>query len=124
VGFLLNEKIKDNKALGLKHEVEYNLELAALAGADTSDKDLTLDINSKDIEDVSALFPFLKEGRICLALHPFTSDPAKQWPMEKFVGLAGRLTAELDATVCMVGTESEGCNVRRSFASLGSRFAT
>lgn len=95
-GFLLTRKMADNKALGLKHEVEYNLELAGLAGGATSDKSIRL-------------------GRLpgqnnpaytgAIAIHPYTSDPLKEWGPGRFRELAARVSDELGLRVLIVGKE-------------------
>jgi ADP-heptose:LPS heptosyltransferase len=93
-GFLLNKRIKDNKGLGLKHEVESNLELVNLIGATTKDKSLALGRLS---EQRNAKY----SGAI--AVHPFTSDIVKQWPLERFMELAARIAQELKSKVVLVG---------------------
>ena len=93
--FLLTRKIKDLKHLGLKHEVEYNLDLVKIIGAETKDKSLALitdNVGSK--EDV-------------VVIHPWTSDPVKQWPEERFRELALRIAKETVSGVLIVGGPEE-----------------
>ena len=111
-GFLLNRKIADLKHLGLKHEVEYNLDLAGLAEAKTLERSVSL----------GKLPPFPHpEYDQAIAVHPFTSDPLKQWPREKFRELAQRVEQELKLKVVVVGVvkENEGAG-RELFEGLGS----
>ena len=85
--FLLNLKMKDKKNLGEKHEVLYNLELVGLVGAKTQDLSLSLKIEDNIINGLG--YDFTSEPRATfLAIHPWTSDPVKQWPLENFKGLA------------------------------------
>ena len=98
-GFLLNYKIPDKKHLGLVHEVKSNLELVGLVGAKTDDKSLCLKIEGR-----SHLAP--NEGNL-VAVHPWTSDPLKQWPYEYFVELTTRLIRELNVKVAIVGGQEE-----------------
>jgi len=105
-GFLLTHKIKDRKHLGEKHEIEYNLELASLVDAKT--KDLTLSISIED----SIIDDLLKDAGIenndnLVALHPWTSDPIKQWPLQNFSELAKRLIREQDMRVIIIGGKDE-----------------
>jgi ADP-heptose:LPS heptosyltransferase len=109
--FLLTQKIEDLKHLSQKHEVEYNLDLVKAIGAETKDKSLTL-----KIEELS---PGLKSetsdptGRDCtghlypgvgiIVIHPWTSDPVKQWPVERFRELAQKIVKETDLDVLIVG---------------------
>lgn len=94
-GFLLTHKIKDTKHLGNRHEVDCNLELVGLLGARAVDKELKIRVNDDLYKN------FL--GQKIVAVHPFTSDPVKQWPVERFIELAQRINFELGAKVVMVG---------------------
>jgi len=79
-GFLLTHKIKDEKSLGLKHEVEYNLDLAKLIGATTQDMSVSLNNITAD-----------ERYRGAIAVHPYASDALKLWPIERFRELALKL---------------------------------
>jgi len=94
LGILLNRKIKDNKALGLKHEVEYNLDLVSLVPAKTNNKSVSLD-----------KLPVLDNEKYkgAIAVHPFTSDSVKLWPQECFKELAKRISGEFGLKVIIVG---------------------
>jgi heptosyltransferase-2 len=105
-GFLLTHKIKDRKYLGEKHEIEYNLELASLVGAKTQDQTLSISIDDSTIDGL------LKDAGIenndnLVALHPWTSDPIKQWPLQNFSELAKRLVREQDMRVIIIGGKDE-----------------
>jgi len=105
-GILLTHKIKDNKYLGEKHEVEYNLELAGLAGAKTGDSRLSLKIN-EDVLDNFTQAAALRGNFSLVAVHPWTSDPVKQWPIDNFYALAAKLASLPDIKVVIVGGEEE-----------------
>ncbi len=94
-GFLLTHKIEDQKYKGLKHEVEYNLELVGLIGAKTKDNTLLLRIND-DLLSIDL-------PHNAVAIHPWTSDSVKQWPLTNFSELALRLVKELNAKVVIIG---------------------
>jgi ADP-heptose:LPS heptosyltransferase len=105
-GFLLTHKIKDKKHLGEKHEIEYNLELVSLVGAKTEDKGLSISVDDNIINDL------LQDAGIrgydnLIAIHPWTSDPVKQWPLEYFYRLAQRLIRELNLSVLIIGGKDE-----------------
>ncbi|HNW40193.1 MAG TPA: glycosyltransferase family 9 protein [Candidatus Omnitrophota bacterium] len=97
-GFLLTHKLKDTKHLGDRHEVDCNLELVGLLGAKVSDKSLSVRVDDN-------LYKYFINQSIVI-IHPFTSDPVKQWPIERFNQLANRIRAELDLKVVMVGLSS------------------
>lgn len=104
--FLLTHRMEDKKHLGLKHEVEYNLELVGLIGAATADKTLSLKINNDIINNLLAQYG-IKENDILLALHPWTSDPVKRWPLENFRELAKMLLGERNIKVAVIGGKEE-----------------
>jgi len=99
-GFLLTHKLKDTKYQGARHEVEYNFELVSLIGAGNSgiasSQKTLLAMTNIPVDN----FDFLAGA---VAIHPFTSDPVKQWPLERFKELARRIARELGVKVVMVG---------------------
>jgi ADP-heptose:LPS heptosyltransferase len=103
--FLLTKTIQDTKDLGLKHEVECNLELVRMVGADTTDKSLSLNVDDLPTSQVGSLAPTCEVGVI--AIHPWTSDPVKQWPPERFRELTLRLVKELETDVIIIGGKEE-----------------
>ena len=108
-GILLTHKMQDNKNLGLKHEVESNLDLVSLIGAKTSDKEIRLgklpEYNNSEYSQA-------------IAVHPFTSDPVKQWPIERFQELIRRLAQDSGVKVLVVGKEEKA---GKEFDNLGSK---
>jgi len=101
-GFLLTHKIKDKKYLGEKHEVEYNLELVGLIQAETEDKTLFLEIDSS----IPGSFD-IKDNDNLVVVHPWTSDPLKQWPTDNFRKLSKRLIKEKNLKIAIVGGKEE-----------------
>ena len=96
-GFLLTHRIYDRKNLALKHEIEYNLDLVALAGAFTNDKSPKLKIADTN-------FPELLKDSPLIAIHPWTSDKVKQWPLVRFKELIMRLSG---FNIVIVGGKEE-----------------
>jgi len=94
-GFLLTHKIRDMKYLGEKHEVEYNLDLVSLIGARTEDKSLAFNLSGGFASDFD------------LAIHPWTSDPIKEWPLANFRKLIERLARETDLKIAIIGGKEE-----------------
>jgi len=89
--FLLTHSLMDTKAEGKKHEVQANLELVGLLGAKTLDTNLTLNLRNNITE------------RNLIAVHPFTSDQVKQWPLIRFKELIQRLVKLRKGTVVVIG---------------------
>lgn len=114
-GFLLTHKLADAKHLGLKHEVEYNLELVGLLGAATGNLGLSLSIESGIINNFLAEFKVRDEERL-VAMHPWTSDPVKDWP--HFRQLATLLASGPGIRLVIVGANKAGADAD-GFAGLG-----
>ena len=89
-GFLLNRTIADTKASRLLHESEYNLELARLLDATAEMSDLRLWISIENAESARQLLKNngVPEKSKPVAIHPWTSNPVKSWPMESFIQTA------------------------------------
>ncbi|MDD4939854.1 MAG: glycosyltransferase family 9 protein [Candidatus Omnitrophica bacterium] len=112
-GFLLTHRMADKKHLGEKHEIEYNLELVSLLGARTQDKALSL-----EVKDTGGLLD-AEPGKELIALHPWTSDPVKQWPLSNFRRLAERLCAQDKWEVLLIGGAEEAGQAKDSFSGVG-----
>ena len=98
-GILLTHKIGDNKDLGLKHEVESNLELVGLIGVRTNDKSISL----------RKLPPYNDPTYAgSIAIHPYTSDALKQWGFARFQQLAMKISDELGLRVVIIGRDEGG----------------
>lgn len=108
-GFLLNKKIEDLKSFGAKHEVGYNFDLVEAIGANSRHKTPRIYIDKKVEERALRLLAEQgidhKSGFI--VLHPWTSDPVKQWPVENFSQLADRLLREFPGRVAVIGGRDE-----------------
>lgn len=102
-GFLLNRTMHDDKHSGQKHEIEYNLDLASLAGARGSKDDIHLYLTDDCAKELLSL---VNIGSF-VTIHPWTSDPVKQWPVERFLELAQRITKELNLKVVFIGGKKE-----------------
>ena len=104
--FLLTHKIEDKKYLGLKHEIEYNLELLNLIGIRSEDKTLLLKTEENIIKGLCENY-HLEGCNDLVVIHPWTSDPIKQWPIDNFSRLASKLGEELNRKVVIVGGKDE-----------------
>ncbi len=113
--FLLTKKKEDLKYLGQKHEVECNLELVKLVKAVSRhcEEARSADeaISKSKIASASLSFglAMTDEGSVdnTIAIHPWTSDSVKQWPVERFRELALRTVKETDSEVVIVGGPGE-----------------
>jgi heptosyltransferase II len=116
--FLLTHRLEDKKSLGEKHEREYNLEMVRVVGAQTQDPGLSLNIDESFVSKVAADIGLAGEKTL-VALHPWTSDPVKEWPSDKFKLLAGKLIYELGLSVVLVGGKQEESRAAAVFSGFG-----
>jgi ADP-heptose:LPS heptosyltransferase len=117
-GFLLTQEMPDAKHLGLRHEVEYNLELTALCGANAEDKTLSLKIPSGIINNLLKELGLSPDEEL-IAIHPWTSDPLKQWPVENFQELARELAFVYpDKKIVVIGVKKEEPESPKYFGNL------
>lgn len=109
-GFLLSHRLKDTKHLGNRHEVDCNLELAGLIGAKTLDKTISIRASEYPLKDYM--------GKDMVAIHPFTSDPVKLWPQDRFMELAAKIAQELKIKVVFIGRTEDGRGIERNHQNL------
>jgi len=115
--FLLNKKIEDSKNSALKHEVEYNLDLVKAAGADALDKTLSIRLENNIIDSSLEKFKLAKSEKL-IAIHPWTSDIVKQWPLENFKTLALKIVNELKIMTVIVGGIEEEARSKQYFENI------
>jgi ADP-heptose:LPS heptosyltransferase len=109
-GWLLTHALPDRKAIGERHEVEYNLDLVRALGIEVPpNPPFRLPIDTRAERAVEQLLEPLRIGHDerLVALHPWTSNPRKQWPGEWFGRLAERLIGLGRVRVLLLGGASE-----------------
>jgi ADP-heptose:LPS heptosyltransferase len=119
-GFLLTHKMEDKKYLGIKHEIDYNLGLVALIGAKTENKNLSLAIDRQLDINLTNVFN-IKEDSGFLVLHPWTSDPWKQWPLNNFRELTQKIISELNMQIVIIGSKLEEAKSKELFYNCNDR---
>lgn len=130
-GFLLTHKIEDKKSLGQKHEIEYNLDLVRAIGIGTEDKSLFINIPEADVRFADSLLTEhgIQKLDLLVALHPWTSDPVKQWPLENFSQIGQKILRELQCRVVIIGGKLEAeqskkfCEGSKDFINLTGRMS-
>lgn len=85
-GWCLTHRVPDRKALGERHEVEYNLELVEALGLPTSVVAWRLPRFEVEQREVLQLLDRqgIKASDQFIAIHPWTSNPLKQWPPARY----------------------------------------
>ena len=109
LGFLLTRSLPDTKGERDLHETEYNLELVRLLGIPAKGEPPSLpprpelERRARELLEQSGL----PSGVRPVALHPWTSNPAKNLPAELFWETARWLIGE-GQTVLLIGQPEEG----------------
>lgn len=109
-GWLLTRRLEDRKHLGDYHEVEYNLLLVGtlripalpapvpwLPGGRHGERTLSDLLSRKGIGRTRAV----------VAVHPWTSNPNKQWPMHNFQALIHQLAQQSGLATLVIGGPEE-----------------
>ncbi|MBI3318199.1 MAG: glycosyltransferase family 9 protein [Candidatus Omnitrophica bacterium] len=94
-GFLLTRSIPDTKASRDLHESEYQMEVASLLTGETNvAPKLRLFPSEVSCAQAQALLKSkgFSGSRRPVAIHPWTSNPAKGWPVDSFFETANRLS--------------------------------
>ena len=108
-GLFLNRKIKDERDKGLKHEVEYTLDLLRELGIRTIVSGPKLYPGDRAEAAVNRLMAErgVTEDRPLVAVHPGSSNPAKVWPGERYTELISRIAKKTNSRVVVLGSAEE-----------------
>ena len=104
-GGLLTHRLEDRKALGERHEVEYNLDLVRTLGFPTELSSWKLPQWPQERTEMLAM---LREQGIgpaepFVAVHPWTSNSLKQWPAERYRALIQRIAHNPALRIVIIG---------------------
>lgn len=109
-GRLLTHRVRDCKALGERHEVDYNMDLVRALGVSASVPSWRFprfEPEWTDVAHVLARSGIQSSDRL-IAVHPWTSNPRKQWPMERFRQLIQRvIAARTSVRMVLIGGPEE-----------------
>lgn len=108
-GWLLTHRLQDRKALGEVHEVEYNLDLIRALGLPVSVTPFQIPRVVIEEADVLQLIERqgVKPSEPFLVVHPWTSNPVKQWPLDRYRRLIQEIVERLHMQVVLVGGQEE-----------------
>lgn len=105
-GFFLTHPVKDERHLGIKHELDYCLDLLKMVGVGRADPRLELAVNPEAEMWVDTFIAGLPGSGPLVALHPDASCATRHWAVDSFAIVAARLASELNARVVIVGGPS------------------
>lgn len=105
----LTHSIKDDRAENVRHEIDFGLELVALAGCETDNKETEVSITEE--AEIYANNFFLQHNLnttdLIIAVHPGASQEYIRWSKEGFAKTADVLMAKYNAKVLILGSKSE-----------------
>lgn len=120
-GILLNYRMRDTRSEGRMHEIKYNLKLLEAVGIEEEDIPPSISVLSQDSDYAKGLFTQhnIAKDRKTVIIHPGTSNPAKQWPLESFIELIRKLGASGNMNIIVVGDENEKALCERVVSAAG-----
>ncbi len=109
LGFLLTKGIPHKKQLGLKHELDYTLDVVRYIGIKPASRELYMPVSSESEARVRRLFEEsgIDEGSVVVTIHPVASCPSRIWPAERFAEVADTLAEKYAAEVVLISGPHE-----------------
>ncbi len=106
-GFLLTEPIADTRWQGLKHEVDYCLDVLKELGILSRESNLYLSVSRSAKEWAQRFLEQnqVKESDRLVAIHPGASCISKRWNPERFAEVANELFEKKGFKVILVGSK-------------------
>jgi heptosyltransferase-2 len=104
LGILLTKKIPHLKQYGLKHEIDYTLDILKYIGINPKDKSLYV---AKDIiaeHKIDGIFKYsgITPKDTVIVLHPGASCPSKRWSTARFAEIADKLADKFLAKIVII----------------------
>jgi heptosyltransferase II len=109
MAFLLTDRIKNTKHLGLKHERDYTLDILKALGIESNEKELLVPLDNNSVSCAESIMVdngIKKNGRF-ISIHPGASCASKIWPSERFAKLADMLIENHGINIVVVGGKDE-----------------
>lgn len=107
-GFFLNIKLPETDRATM-HDVDYNLNLMHLAGADTIDRGIELKIKDRDKQYIVDFLVRnnIKYNDMVIGINPTATWQTKRWPIENFSKLIDGLSKRIDCKLIITGTKED-----------------
>lgn len=104
LGILLTKKIPHLKQYGLKHEIDYTLDILDHAGIPCKDKRLYVAVNGSSEKKIDRIFAEngISRGDTVITVHPGSSCPSKRWGISHFARVADALARSCKARIVII----------------------
>ncbi len=119
-GFLLTSKIPHIKQFGLKHEIDYTLDLLRYIGIEPKERSLYMPIKPESELRIKGIFSAngIKDGDTILTINPGASCPSKRWAPENFAIVADGLAEKYGMKVCVISGKEDKPSADRMVNSM------
>lgn len=103
-GIFLTKKIPHTKQYGLKHEIDYALDLLRYIGIESSDKSLNMPVNRASEERIKDLFDKngISQNDMVITIHPAASCRSRRWASERFAKASDALAEKYGARIVII----------------------
>lgn len=107
--FLLTDSIPDKRNEGVKHEVEYMMDLLKVVGVDWPPLSPRMEVRAADEAYADGILTGkgVKKDKAMVIVHPGSSNKAKIWPMERYAEVVRNIRSSTGAAVLLIGGKEE-----------------
>jgi heptosyltransferase II len=103
-GAFLTKKVPHTKQYGLKHEIDYALDLLRYIGIESQDRSLYMPVNKSSEDRIKSLFEKsgISSGDTVIVIHPAAGLRSRRWALERFAKAADILAEKSGARIVII----------------------
>lgn len=104
LGTLLTTKIPHTKQFGLKHEIDYTLDVLRYIGIKPNDRSLYVPLNKSSEEKIADIFNKngISEDDVVVTIHPGASCRSRRWNLKRFTKVADALANKYGVKIVII----------------------
>ncbi|MFA4982566.1 MAG: lipopolysaccharide heptosyltransferase II [Candidatus Omnitrophota bacterium] len=116
LGFLLTKRMPHTKQFGLKHEIEYALDMLRYIGVEPKERALYMPLSPECAERVRSMLDKygVKDADKIAVINPSASCPSKRWSAERFAKVADELIEKRGMKVIMISSKADAIYAGRT----------